>query len=75
MLPVTSNAALRRLCHPVHGSIAVNGEKVTAETYNYTDLKPTDSYYRTMMIATSTFTDGKIDLGKRIQRNTYDFNN
>ena len=71
------NAILGRsnYCEGENGYIAVNGEKVTAETYNYTDLKPTDSYYRTMMIATSTFTDGKIDLGKRIQRNTYDFNN
>ena len=57
------------------GFYDVNGNEVTAETYGYTDLKPEDSYYRIMMIATSTFTGGRIDLEKRIERNTYDYNN
>ena len=49
------------------------GNEITAETYHYTDLKPEDPYYRIMMIATSTFTDGKVDLEKRMERNTYDY--
>ena len=71
------NAILGRseYCEGEDGYIDVNGEEVTAETYGYTDLKSTDSYYRTMMIATSTFTDGKIDRAKRMERNTYDFKN
>lgn len=71
------NAILGRshYCMGENGYYDVNGQEVTAETYGYTDLKPTDSYYRIMMIATSTFTNGKIDLAKRMDRNTYDFNN
>ena len=55
--------------------IDTEGNEVTAETYGYSDLKPSDSYYRIMMIATSTFTNGKIDLEARMERNTYDFTN
>ena len=71
------NAILGRsdYCTGNDGYIAVKGELVTAETYGYTDLKPSDEYYRIMMIATSTFTDGKIDLDKRMERNTHDYNN
>ena len=71
------NAILGRsnYCTGPNGYKDTNGNEVTAETYGYTDLNPSDSYYRIMMIATSTFTDGKIDLEKRIDRNTYDFTN
>ena len=69
------NAILGRSNYCPDGYFATNGSEVTAETYGYTDLKPSDSYYRIMMIATSTFTNGKIDLEKRIERNTYDYNN
>ena len=69
------NAILGRSNYCLDGYFDVNGNEVTAQTYGYTDLKPDDFYYRIMMIATSTFTNGKIDLQKRIQRNTYDFNN
>lgn len=69
------NAILGRSNYCLDGFFDVNGNEVTAETYGYTDLKPSDSYYRIMMIATSTFTNGKIDLEKRIARNTYDFTN
>ena len=55
--------------------VDANGNQITAETYGYTDLDPSADYYRTMMIATSTFTNGKVDLAKRVQRNTYDYNN
>lgn len=69
------NAILGRSNYCRDGFYDVNGNEVTAETYGYTDLKPTDDYYRDIMIATSTFTDGKIDLKKRIERNTYDYTN
>lgn len=69
------NAILGRSGYCMDGFYDVNGNEVTAETYGYTDLKPEDSYYRIMMIATSTFTGGRIDLQKRIERNTYDYNN
>ena len=52
--------------------VDTQGNEVTAETYGYTDLDPSASYYRTMMIATSTFTNGKVDLAKRAQRNPLD---
>lgn len=71
------NAILGRsnYCTGPDGYKDTKGNEVTAETYGYTDLKPSDTYYRTMMIATSTFTNGKIDLEKRIERNTYDYTN
>lgn len=69
------NAILGRSNYCMGGFYDVNGNEVTAETYGYTDLKPDDFYYRIMMIATSTFTNGKIDLEKRIDRNTYDYTN
>ena len=69
------NAILGRSGYCADGFFDVYGNEVTAESYGYTDLKPEDSYYRIMMIATSTFTNGKIDLEKRIERNTYDYNN
>ena len=69
------NAILGRGDYCQDGFFDTNGNEVTADTYRYTDLKPSDEYYRTMMIATSTFTNGKIDLEKRIARNTYDYTN
>lgn len=69
------NAILGRSNYCLDGFFDVYGREVTAETYGYTDLKPEDFYYRIMMIATSTFTNGKIDLAKRMERNTYDFTN
>lgn len=69
------NAILGRSNYCMDGFYDINGNEVTAETYGYTDLKPDDFYYRIMMIATSTFTNGKIDLEKRIDRNTYDYTN
>jgi hypothetical protein len=69
------NAILGRSNYCMDGFYDVNGNEVTAATYGYTDLNPEDPYYRIMMIATSTFTNGKIDLGKRIERNTYDYTN
>ena len=69
------NAILGRSNYCLDGFYDVNGEEVTAETYGYTDLNPSDEYYRIMMIATSTFTGTKIDQEKRIERNTYDFTN
>ena len=69
------NAILGRSNYCLDGFYDVNGNEVTADTYGYTDLSPEDDYYRIMMIATSTFTGGKIDLNKRIDRNTYDYNN
>ena len=50
------------------------GKEITPETYGYKDLKTTDSYYRTMMIATSTFKEGKVDVKGRIDRNKFDYN-
>ena len=55
--------------------VDANGNEITAKTYGYTDLDSSADYYRTMMIATSAFTDGKVDIAKRVQRNTYDYNN
>ena len=55
--------------------IDTEGNEVTAETYGYTDLDSGASYYKTMLIATSTFTNGRVDLKKRIERNTYDYSN
>lgn len=69
------NAILGRSNYCADGFFDTKGNEVTAETYGYTDLQPSDPYYRTMMIATSAFTGGKIDLAKRIDRNTYDYNN
>ena len=69
------NAILGRSNYCLNGFYDVNGNEVTAETYGYTDLNPENPYYRIMMIATSTFTNGKIDLVKRIDRNTYDYTN
>ena len=66
------NAILGRSNYCTEGFYDVNGNEVTAETYGYTDLKPSDSYYRIMMIATSTFKDGRIDLVTRAQRNPLD---
>ena len=68
------NAILGRsnYCTGPDGYKDTEGNEVTAETYGYTDLKPTDDYYRDMMIATSTFTNGKIDLVRRAQRNSLD---
>jgi hypothetical protein len=70
------NAILGRGNYCLNGFYDVNDEEVTAEkTYGYSDLKPEDFYYRDMMIATSAFTGGKIDLAKRIERNEYDYTN
>ena len=69
------NAVLGRSNYCSDGYFDTNGDEVTAETYGYTDLNPGDEYYRTMMIATSTFKNKKIDLKKRMERNTYDFTN
>ena len=67
------NAILGRSGYCSDGFYDLYGNEVTAETYGYTDLKPEDFYYRIMMIATSTFTNEKIDLEKRMARNTYDY--
>lgn len=69
------NAILGRSNYCLNGFYDVNGNEVTAETYGYTDLSASDDYYRIMMIATSTFTGEKIDLEKRMDRNTYDYTN
>ena len=69
------NAILGRSNYCLKGFYDVNGNEVTAETYGYTDLSDSDDYYRIMMIATSTFTGEKIDLEKRMDRNTYDYTN
>lgn len=71
------NAILGRseYCLGPDGYYAVNGIEVTPATYGYNDLSPDDDYYRIMMIATSTFTNGKIDIAKRMERNTYDYTN
>lgn len=71
------NAILGRAdyCQGPDGFYDVNGVEVTAATYGYTDLSPDDAYYRIMMIATSTFTNGRIDQAKRMERNTYDYTN
>ena len=69
------NAILGRSNYCLNGFYDVNGNEVTAETYGYTDLSDSDYYYRIMMIATSTFTGEKIDLEKRMDRNTYDYTN
>ena len=69
------NAILGRSDYCLDGFYDLSGNEVTAETYGYTDLSLSDDYYRIMMIATSTFTDGKIDLAKRMDRNTYDYTN
>ena len=67
------NAILGRSKYCLNGFYDVSGNVVTAATYGYTDLSPEDEYYRTMMIATSTFTGDKIDLEKRMDRNTHDY--
>ena len=69
------NAILGRSNYCMNGFIDTDGNEVTAETYRYTDLNPSDRYYRTMMIATSTFDGDRIDLVNRMKRNTYDFTN
>ena len=66
------NAILGRSHYCADGYFDTTGKEVTAETYGYKDLDPNDPYYRIMMIATSTFTNGKIDLNKRAQRNPLD---
>ena len=50
-----------------------DGNEITPETYNYTDLKKGDSYYEIMMIATSAFEGRTVSLEKRMERNTYDY--
>ena len=55
--------------------IDTNGNEVTHETYKYTDLDPSATYYKTMLIATSTFTNEKVDLAERMKRDTYDYKN
>lgn len=55
--------------------IDTNGNEVTHETYKYTDLDPNATYYKTMLIATSTFTNEKVDLAERMKRDTYDYKN
>ena len=53
--------------------IDTDGNEVTAETYRYTDLDPSKPYYRTMLIATSTFNkQGRVDLAARAKRNVLD---
>ena len=52
--------------------IDTTGKPVTHESYGYIDLDPSASYYETMLIATSTFTDGRVDMTKRAQRNPLD---
>ena len=69
------NAILGRSDYCLDGFYDVNDNEVTASTYGYTDLSPDDDYYRIMMIATSTFTNGKIDVAGRMDRNTYDYTN
>ena len=69
------NAILGRSDYCLDGFYDVSGTEVTAATYGYNDLSPDDDYYRIMMIATSTFTNGKIDIAKRMDRNTYDYTN
>ena len=70
------NGILGRSGYCADGFRDIYGNEVTAETYGYVDLSSEDSrIYRAIMIATSTFTNGKIDLEKRIARNTYDYNN
>ena len=66
------NAILGRSEYCTDGYYDTKGNEVTAETYGYTDLMSSDPYYRTMMIATSTFTGEKIDLEKRARRNPLD---
>ena len=69
------NNILGRANYCLDGYYDTNGQEVTAATYGYEDLSPSDAYYRTMMIATSTFKNGRIDIANRIQRNTYDYAN
>ena len=69
------NNILGRSQYCLNGYYDTDGNEVTAETYGYKDLNPGDAYYRTMMLATSTFTNGRIDIRNRIQRNTYDYTN
>ena len=56
--------------------IDTQGNTVTHQTYNYTDLDPSAHYYNTMLIATSTFDEyGRVDLLNRMERNKYDYDN
>ena len=50
------------------------GKEITPETYGYKDLSISDPYYQTMMIATSAFKEGKVDVKGRIDRNKFDYN-
>lgn len=63
------NRILGRADYPLEDA---QGREITAADYGYTDLDSTAPYYKTMMIATSTFTNGKIDIAARQQRNVLD---
>lgn len=52
--------------------VTKDGTVVTAETYGYTDLSESDRYYEAIMIATSTFKDGYVDLANRRDRSDLD---
>lgn len=52
--------------------VTKDGTEVTAQTYGYTDLDESAHYYKTMMLATSTFSNGYVDLVNRRERNDLD---
>ena len=48
------------------------GNEITAEDYGFTDLDEADPYYKTMLIATSNFANGYVDLAGRADRDELD---
>lgn len=49
-----------------------SGNPVTAQTYGFVDLDPSQWFYEIMLKATSAYTDGYVDLDKRADRNAID---
>ena len=53
--------------------VDANGNKITHETYGFTDLSPDKWYYEAMLRATSAYDEnGYVDLSKRAIRNVVD---
>ena len=63
------NAIIGRTNAPL---VDAAGNPITAETYGYTDLSESDPYYEIILRATSTYTNGYVDVAARAKRNPLD---
>jgi len=66
---VLYNAIVGRNASDYDYTTDVNGHAVKCP---YTDLDPTKWYYDDMMLAANSYTNGKVDPSKRVNRNTID---